>query len=103
MVRYFLPYLLFIPYKHYNHPLQDVVNIFFTNKYISMDCCGKRKTKVSPVRTPPPKKLKGDSSRNLRVALEEYRISHPNTLIVDSPSFGLDRRELIDWNYERGD
>lgn len=57
--------------------------------------------KVSPVRNIPPappsspKRLRGDSSKKLRVALDEYRETHPNTLIVDSPHTGLDKRELI--------
>ena len=64
-----------------------------------MDCCGrKRATKISPMKPPPPsppKHLKGNSSRNFKLALEGYRISHPNVLIVDSPSCGLDKREMI--------
>jgi len=62
--------------------------------------------KVSPVRDIPPppappsspKRLRGDSSKKLRVALDEYRETHPNTLIVDSPHTGLDKRELIMYN-----
>jgi hypothetical protein len=60
--------------------------------------------KVSPVRDIPPpppsspKRLRGDSSKKLRVALDEYRETHPNTLIVDSPVCGLDKRELIMFN-----
>ena len=65
-----------------------------------MDCCSKRKAKVSPARTPPPappsspKHLKGNSSRNLKLAIEDYRISHPNTLIIDTPRFGLNKTQV---------
>ena len=68
-----------------------------------MDCCGrKRVTKVSPMKPPPPpsspKHLKGNSSKNLRLALEDYRISHKNTIIIDTPKYGLQKTELVEIN-----
>ena len=71
-----------------------------------MDCCRRRKDKISPMRPPPiqssPKQLKSNSSsHNLKVALQQYRDTHPNTLIVDSPSHGLERREMLSWSYEK--
>ena len=67
-------------------------------------CFKKRKIHIkTPVRVitprPPPSispsKHKKKISEDLQNALDAYRISHPHTVIIDSPKYGLDKRVVL--------
>lgn len=61
-------------------------------------CKKKKILKVSPLKVSPLKvsKLhKRKISDELDDVLYEYRKTHPQTLIIDSPRYGLDKREVL--------
>jgi hypothetical protein len=73
----------------------------FSMFYYSCKKNKKNTRQVSPSRVYPPSqkirqnKLKKNISDELDDVLYKYRKTHPQTLIVDSPRYGLDKREVL--------
>lgn len=80
-------------------------NILPKKVYTNPDSKKTNQIKVSPSRTIRPKLNIDDNikkkthrkniSDELDDILEKYRRTHPQTLIVDSPKYGLDKREVL--------
>ena len=64
-------------------------------------CLRKKKKIITPKRLSPepvikksPIQHKREVSEELKIALENYRKYNPKVLVIDSPRYGLEKREL---------